>query len=110
MLIPTCNFNACFKQVWCEISTPEALLGQVLGDPHSPGRFRVVSDKPVLQLTTQFKPHHGDIMVTLLRLFSLFLMRTFAQIGPVGNSEDFQTAYGCPADSAMNRHKQKLNY
>ena len=49
-------------------------------------------------------------MVTLLRLFSLFLMRTFAQIGPVGNSEDFQTAYGCPADSAMNRHKQKLNY
>ena len=47
-------------------------------------------------------------MVTLLRLFSLFLMRTFAQIGPVGNSEDFQTAYGCPADSAMNRHKHKL--
>ena len=30
-------------QVWCEIKTPEALLGQVLGDPHSPGRFRVVS-------------------------------------------------------------------
>jgi len=56
-------------QVWCEISTPEALLGQVLGDPHSPGRFRV--------------------------------------IGPVGNSEDFQTAYGCPADSAMNRGDEK---
>merc|ERR1712210_373940 len=56
-------------QVWCEISTPEALLGQVLGDPHSPGRFRV--------------------------------------IGPVGNSEDFQTAYGCPADSAMNRGDDK---
>merc|ERR1712130_1001955 len=29
-------------QVWSEISTPEALLGQVLGDPHSPGRFRVI--------------------------------------------------------------------
>ena len=32
-----------YLQVWCEIKTPEALLGQVLGDPHSPGRFRVVS-------------------------------------------------------------------
>jgi len=29
-------------QVWCEIQTPESLLGQVLGDPHSPGRFRVL--------------------------------------------------------------------
>lgn len=28
-------------QVWCEMKTPEALLGQVLGDPHSPGKFRV---------------------------------------------------------------------
>ena len=39
----------------------------------------------------------------------IFLMMTFflAQIGPVGNSEDFQTAYGCPADSAMNRQKNK---
>merc|ERR1711988_1588175 len=56
-------------QVWCEIKTPEALLGQVLGDPHSPGRFRV--------------------------------------IGPLGNSEDFQAAYGCPVDSAMNRGDEK---
>jgi len=52
-------------QVWCEIQTPESLLGQVLGDPHSPGKFRVV--------------------------------------GPLGNSEDFQKAFDCPADSAMNR-------
>ena len=37
------DFKGCL-QVWCEISTPEALLGQVLGDPHSPGKFRVVSD------------------------------------------------------------------
>jgi len=52
-------------QVWCEIMTPESLLGQVLGDPHSPGKFRV--------------------------------------IGPMGNSEDFQREFGCPADAAMNR-------
>lgn len=52
-------------QVWCEIQTPEHLLGQVLGDPHSPGRFRVV--------------------------------------GPLGNSEDFQREFNCPADAAMNR-------
>merc|ERR1712126_270984 len=56
-------------QVWCEISTPEHLLGQVLGHPHTPGRFRV--------------------------------------IGPLGNSEDFQAAYGCPVDSAMNRGDEK---
>ena len=35
--------------------------------------------------------------------FFLLILTFFAQIGPVGNSEDFQTAYGCPADSAMNR-------
>jgi len=29
-------------QVWCELQTPESLLGQVLGDPHSPGKFRVL--------------------------------------------------------------------
>jgi len=29
-------------QVWCEIQTPGSLLGQVLGDPHSPGEFRVL--------------------------------------------------------------------
>merc|ERR1711874_760593 len=52
-------------QVWCEIQTPKSLLSQVLGDPHSPGKFRV--------------------------------------IGPIGNSEDFQTAFSCPADSQMNR-------
>jgi len=52
-------------QVWCEIQTPESLLAQVLGNPHSPGKFRV--------------------------------------IGPIGNSEDFQTAFSCPADSPMNR-------
>merc|ERR1711892_8313 len=55
-------------QVWCEIQTPESLLGQVLGDPHSPGRFRV--------------------------------------IGPLGNSEDFQREFGCPADAAMNREEK----
>eukprot|EP00092_Neocalanus_flemingeri_P034170 GFUD01037162.1.p1 GENE.GFUD01037162.1~~GFUD01037162.1.p1 ORF type:complete len:770 (-),score=219.06 GFUD01037162.1:48-2252(-) len=52
-------------QVWCEIATTESLLGQVLGDPHSPGKFRV--------------------------------------IGPLGNSEDFQREFSCPAGSAMNR-------
>jgi len=30
-----------YAQVWCEIMTTESLLGQVLGDPHSPGKFRV---------------------------------------------------------------------
>jgi len=54
-----------YAQVWCEIQTPESLLGQVLSDPHSPGRFRV--------------------------------------IGPLGNSEDFQKEFSCPADAAMNR-------
>jgi len=54
-----------YAQVWCEIQTPESLLGQVLSDPHSPGRFRVV--------------------------------------GPLGNSEDFQKEFNCPADAAMNR-------
>lgn len=52
-------------QVWCELQTPESLLGQVLGDPHSPGKFRV--------------------------------------IGPLGNSEDFQNTFNCPAESPMNR-------
>jgi len=52
-------------QVWCEIQTPEHLLGQVLGDPHSPGKFRV--------------------------------------IGPLGNSDDFQREFSCPADAPMNR-------
>jgi len=31
-----------YAQVWCEIQTPESLLGQVLSDVHSPGRFRVI--------------------------------------------------------------------
>jgi len=31
-----------YAQVWCELQTPESLLGQVLGDPHSPGQFRVI--------------------------------------------------------------------
>jgi len=31
-----------YAQVWCEIQTPQSLLGQVLNDPHSPGKFRVV--------------------------------------------------------------------
>jgi len=35
-------FFISFSQVWCEKQTPESLLGQVLGDPHSPGRFRVI--------------------------------------------------------------------
>ena len=39
-------------QVWCEIKTPEALLGQVLGDPHSPGRFRVVSASHLMSENT----------------------------------------------------------
>jgi len=56
-------------QVWCELQTPQSLLGQVLNDPHSPGKFRV--------------------------------------IGPVGNSEDFQTAFNCPVDSPMNRGDEK---
>jgi len=30
-----------YAQVWCEIVTTESLLGQVLTDPHSPGKFRV---------------------------------------------------------------------
>jgi len=58
-------FFVSYAQVWCEIQTPEHLLGQILGDPHSPGRFRV--------------------------------------IGPLGNSQDFQREFNCPADSPMNR-------
>lgn len=54
-----------YAQVWCEIQTPESLLGQVLSDPHSPGKFRV--------------------------------------LGPLGNSQDFQTEFSCSADAAMNR-------
>jgi len=57
-----------YAQVWCEIQTPESLLGQVLGDVHSPGKFRV--------------------------------------IGPLGNSEDFQREFSCPADSPMNREEK----
>merc|ERR1712180_131612 len=58
-------FFISFSQVWCEIQTTEALLDQVLNNPHSPGKFRV--------------------------------------IGPLGNSEDFQTAFACSPDSPMNR-------
>merc|ERR1712013_477893 len=58
-------FFVSYAQVWCEIQTPEHLLGQILGDPHSPGKFRV--------------------------------------IGPLGNSEDFQREFSCPADAPMNR-------
>ena len=43
MRLPSLVMVNDYLQVWCEIKTPEALLGQVLGDPHSPGRFRVVS-------------------------------------------------------------------
>jgi len=38
---PEQMFFVAFSQVWCEIATPESLLNQVLGDPHSPGKFRV---------------------------------------------------------------------
>uniref|UniRef100_T1KLB5 Uncharacterized protein n=1 Tax=Tetranychus urticae TaxID=32264 RepID=T1KLB5_TETUR len=31
-----------FAQVWCFVATPEALKLQVLNDPHSPHRFRVI--------------------------------------------------------------------
>lgn len=31
-----------FAQVWCSISTPEALKLQVLNDPHAPAQFRVI--------------------------------------------------------------------
>lgn len=31
-----------FSQVWCSISTPEALKLQVLNDPHAPAQFRVI--------------------------------------------------------------------
>jgi len=39
---PEQMFFISFSQVWCEIQTPQSLLGQVLGDPHSPGKFRVI--------------------------------------------------------------------
>merc|ERR1712121_596859 len=65
MFTPKQMFFVSYAQAWCEIQTPESLLGQVLSDPHSPGRFRVV--------------------------------------GPLGNSEDFQKEFNCPADAAMNR-------
>merc|ERR550519_762231 len=38
---PDQMFFVSFSQVWCEIATTENLLNQVLGDPHSPGKFRV---------------------------------------------------------------------
>lgn len=31
-----------YAQVWCQSITPGALLNQVLGDPHSPARYRVL--------------------------------------------------------------------
>jgi len=31
-----------FAQVWCSISTPEALKLQVLNDAHAPAQFRVI--------------------------------------------------------------------
>jgi predicted metalloendopeptidase len=39
---PQQMFFISFSQVWCELQTPQSLLGQVLGDPHSPGKFRVI--------------------------------------------------------------------
>ena len=39
---PEQMFFISYAQVWCEIQTPESLLGQVLGDVHSPGEFRVI--------------------------------------------------------------------
>ena len=58
-------FFISFAQVWCDIATPEYMLGELLDGEHSPGRFRV--------------------------------------IGPLGNSEDFQREFNCPADAPMNR-------
>ena len=58
-------FFISYAQVWCEIATPEYMLGELLDGEHSPGRFRV--------------------------------------IGPLGNSEDFQREFNCPADAPMNR-------
>lgn len=31
-----------FSQVWCSTSTPESLKLQILNDPHSPAKFRVI--------------------------------------------------------------------
>ncbi|RWS12030.1 endothelin-converting enzyme 2-like protein [Dinothrombium tinctorium] len=31
-----------FAQVWCSVTTPEALKLQILNDPHSPAQFRVI--------------------------------------------------------------------
>jgi len=42
MFTPKQMFFVSNAQVWCEIATTESLLGQVLGDPHSPGKFRVI--------------------------------------------------------------------
>ena len=83
---PEQMFFVSFSQVWCEIATPESLLGQVgiagylqlasnkhvlvqvLGDPHSPGKFRVW--------------------------------------GPLSNSPDFVREFQCPAGSNMNRDEK----
>lgn len=34
-------FFIAYSQVWCEKATTEALLNQILTDPHSPGKYRV---------------------------------------------------------------------
>lgn len=31
-----------FSQVWCSTSTPEALKLQIINDPHSPAKYRVI--------------------------------------------------------------------
>lgn len=35
-------FFLSFSQVWCSLATPEANKLQILEDPHSPARFRVI--------------------------------------------------------------------
>jgi putative endopeptidase len=38
---PEQRFYIAFGQIWCQNQTPESARRQALGDPHSPGRYRV---------------------------------------------------------------------
>ena len=76
-----------YAQVWCEIQTPESLLSQVC---------HIVT--ALLRVT-----YSVTFCVTSQVLSDVHSPGEFRVIGPLGNSEDFQKEFNCPADANMNR-------